>query len=92
MYMSALSIALAIPHPSLPIYPGLALGLAISSTLFFVNLIPFMKFDGYYAICDYFAFPNLRDRAFKLARAWLARAAGDRAADRGAAAAHPRPA
>jgi putative peptide zinc metalloprotease protein len=73
MYMSALTIVLVLLDPSVPIYPGLALVLAISSVLVFVNLNPFLKFDGYYAICDYFGFANLRDRSFKLARAWLSK-------------------
>jgi len=71
IFIAALSIALALLHPSLPIYPGLALALVIQSALAFITLIPFLKFDGYYAICDYFNFANLRDRSFKLARAWL---------------------
>ena len=71
IFIAGLSIALALLHPSLPIYPGLALALVIQSALAFVTLIPFLKFDGYYAICDYFNFANLRDRSFKLARAWL---------------------
>jgi multidrug efflux pump subunit AcrA (membrane-fusion protein) len=73
LFMSALSIVLALVHPGLPIYPGLALYLVIAIAFAFVTLIPFVKFDGYYAICDYFGFPNLRDRSFKLARAWLSK-------------------
>jgi multidrug resistance efflux pump len=73
MSLSALAIVLVVLHPSVAIYPGLALALIISSALGFVNLNPFLKFDGYYAICDYFGFPNLRARSFKLARAWLYR-------------------
>jgi multidrug resistance efflux pump len=71
MFNSVLAIVLVLMRPSVPIYPGLALVLVIASALVFVNLNPFLKFDGYYAICDYFGFPNLRDRSFKLARAWL---------------------
>jgi putative peptide zinc metalloprotease protein len=73
LVLAALSITLALLNPSLPIYPGLALGLIITSGLAFVSLFPFIKNDGYYAICDYFNFPNLRNRSFKLARAWLGR-------------------
>jgi multidrug resistance efflux pump len=68
------SIALTLLRPSLPMFPGLALGLVLQIAFAFVALIPFVKFDGYYTICDYVGFPNLRDRSFKLARAWL----GDR--------------
>ncbi len=71
MWMSTLSIVLVLLHPSVAVYPGLALALVLSSVLVFLNLVPFVKFDGYYAICDYFGFSNLRDRSFKLARAWL---------------------
>ena len=71
MCMSAIAILLMLLRPSFPIYPGLTLALVLSSVLVFVNLVPFVKLDGYYAICDYFGFPNLRDRSFKLARAWL---------------------
>ncbi len=72
-WMSTLAIVLLVLKPSIPIYPGLALALALASVFVFANLIPFVKFDGYYAICDYFGFPNLRDRSFKLARAWLSK-------------------
>jgi multidrug resistance efflux pump len=71
--ISGLAILLVLLRPSFPFYPGLTLALLIASGLVFVNLIPFVKFDGYYAICEYFGFPNLRDRSFKLASAWLQR-------------------
>jgi multidrug resistance efflux pump len=73
LFISAQTIALVLLHPSLPIYPGLSLYVVIAIAFVFVTLIPFVKFDGYYAICDYFGFPNLRDRSFKLARAWLSK-------------------
>ncbi len=73
IYISTTSITLALLYPSLPIYPGLALDLVLESTMAFVTLIPLLKFDGYYAICDYFNFPNMRDRSFRLMRAWFAR-------------------
>ncbi|HEU4733137.1 MAG TPA: PqqD family peptide modification chaperone [Kofleriaceae bacterium] len=73
LFMSALSMLLVVLDPGLPIYPGLALMLVVTSLLVFATLIPFVKFDGYYAVCDYFGFPNLRDRSFKLARAWLSK-------------------
>lgn len=71
LLLAALAIALAILSPSVVVYPGLALGLIVTSGLAFMSLFPFVKNDGYYALCDYFGFPNLRDRSFKLARAWL---------------------
>lgn len=39
-----------------------------------VNLNPFMRFDGYYALSDYLDIPNLQSRAFKLAT-WAMREA-----------------
>ena len=36
------------------------------------NLNPFVEFDGYYMVSDYFGIPNLRKRAFAYSRAWLA--------------------
>lgn len=73
LILAMLAIVLASLNPDVPVYPGLALGLIITSGLAFMSLFPFIKNDGYYALCDYFGFPNLRDRAFKLARAWLGR-------------------
>ena len=37
----------------------------------FVNLNPFMRFDGYYLVSDVLAIPNLQQRAFALGRWWL---------------------
>jgi multidrug resistance efflux pump len=71
MSLSAIAIALMVLNPSVWIYPALALALVFGSVNVFANLIPFVKFDGYYAICDYFGFANLRARSFKLAGAWL---------------------
>ncbi len=71
--MAGLAIILALLQPSVPIYPGLTLVLFIGSALVFVNLNPFLKFDGYYAICDTLGFSNLRDRSSKLVRAWLSK-------------------
>jgi multidrug efflux pump subunit AcrA (membrane-fusion protein) len=71
VFLSMHSMLVAVLRPSLPIYSGLALGLLISTTVVFFNLIPLLKLDGYYALCDYVGFPNLRDRSFTLTRAWL---------------------
>lgn len=38
-----------------------------------VNLSPFMRFDGYFALCDALDQPNLHERSFALARWWLRR-------------------
>lgn len=42
-------------------------------TTVLVNLSPFMRFDGYFLLCDALDMPNLHDRAFAQARAWLRR-------------------
>ena len=39
-------------------------------TLF--NFNPLIKLDGYYMLSDYLEIPNLRDKAFRALRAWLA--------------------
>lgn len=36
----------------------------------FVNLNPFMRFDGYYILADAWGIPNLQNRAFATARWW----------------------
>lgn len=38
-----------------------------------VNVSPFLRFDGYYLLCDALDFPNLHERSFALARAALRR-------------------
>jgi putative peptide zinc metalloprotease protein len=43
----------------------------VSSVL--INLSPFMRFDGYFLLCDLLDFPNLHERSFAQARVWLRR-------------------
>nr|VFK51380.1 MAG: putative peptide zinc metalloprotease protein [Candidatus Kentron sp. TC] len=38
---------------------------------FAVNLLPFLRFDGYYLLSDWLETPNLHQRAFALGRWWL---------------------
>jgi len=71
VFVGVQAIVLALLNPDLVIYSGLALALIIVSAVAFLTLIPLVKSDGYFALCDYFAFPNLRERSFKLARAAL---------------------
>lgn len=40
-------------------------------TSLFMNLSPFMRFDGYYLFSDYLDIPNLQDRAFTLGKWYL---------------------
>jgi multidrug efflux pump subunit AcrA (membrane-fusion protein) len=68
---SGLAIILAVLHPDVTIYPGFALTLLFASAIVLVNLIPFVKLDGYYLLCDLLRQINLRDRSFQFARGWL---------------------
>lgn len=43
----------------------------VSSVL--INLSPFMRFDGYFLLCDTLDMPNLHERSFAAARWWLRR-------------------
>ncbi len=36
-----------------------------------INASPFMRFDGYFLLCDWLDMPNLHGRAFALGRWWL---------------------
>lgn len=73
IYQSTQAIVLSVLNPDVPIYHGLLLGLIVGLTLAFITLIPFVKNDGYYAICDYFEQPNLRERSFRVTSAVLQR-------------------
>jgi len=37
----------------------------------FVNLNPFMRFDGYHILADWWGIPNLQSRGFAVARWWI---------------------
>ena len=37
----------------------------------FVNLNPFMRFDGYYLLSDMLDIPNLQERSFKISKSWI---------------------
>lgn len=72
---AALVITLAILNPDVAVYNGLALSLFLASGVLALNLIPFIKLDGYYLLCDLLGQTNLRDRAFRFTKAWLSRRA-----------------
>jgi putative peptide zinc metalloprotease protein len=40
-------------------------------TSLFMNISPFMRFDGYYLLSDYLDIPNLQERAFNLGKWYL---------------------
>lgn len=73
LWFSLLALALALFAPTVAIYSGLALGLIVGAAFSFLTLIPFLKNDGYYALADALNIPNLRERSFKQARAWVAK-------------------
>lgn len=43
---------------------------SIAATLA-VNASPFMRFDGYFLLCDFLGMPNLHHRSFAFARWWI---------------------
>ena len=66
MVSSALVALLAVVPRSVAIYPALLLAFGINTGLAVgVNLIPFVKHDGYYALADALEIPNLRERSFE---------------------------
>ena len=38
-----------------------------------INVSPFMRFDGYFILCDVLDFPNLNERSTALAKTWMRR-------------------
>ncbi len=66
-----LFIFLAVLHPSVFMYTSAQLIMWLMVVVLFFNLIPFMKFDGYYALCDYVGVPNLRERSSRIMKSWL---------------------
>lgn len=71
VFLCTLFVVLAMIHPGLFIYQAGLLILWISVIMMLLNLVPFVKFDGYYALCDYWGVPNLRERSMKLLKGWL---------------------
>lgn len=73
VFIAIESMLLAMLDPEAPFYSGIALSLIFQLGEGIWGLIPFMKTDGYYAICDYYHFPNLKERGNKIATAWLSK-------------------
>jgi multidrug efflux pump subunit AcrA (membrane-fusion protein) len=71
--VSAVLVAfLAVVPRSVPIYPALLLAFGLNTSFaVLANVIPFIKFDGYYALADALEIPNLRERSFEYAGALL---------------------
>ena len=38
-----------------------------------LNASPFMRFDGYFLLCDWLDLPNVHERAGEMAQAWMRR-------------------
>jgi putative peptide zinc metalloprotease protein len=47
------------------------LGTTSFATTIAINASPFMRFDGYFLLCDFVGMPNLHGRSFAYARWWL---------------------
>ncbi|HET9619713.1 MAG TPA: PqqD family peptide modification chaperone, partial [Kofleriaceae bacterium] len=69
--LCSIFVILAIVHPTIFFYQAMLVNLWVAVVMMFLNLVPFLKFDGYYALGDYAGVPNLRERSFKLLAAWL---------------------
>lgn len=65
--------ALALLDPSFPLWTGLVWLAIVELAAAYNNFIPLVKYDGYYALADYLAIPNLRERSFAYLRAYLQR-------------------
>lgn len=59
--------------PSLAIWQGVALANCIVIYWNFVSVVPFLKYDAYYAVAEYLGMANLRERSFEYLRASLAK-------------------
>jgi multidrug efflux pump subunit AcrA (membrane-fusion protein) len=56
---------LALSDPSFPLWQGFALANCLVLWWNFLSVIPFVKFDAYYAVCEYVGVANLRERSFE---------------------------
>lgn len=65
--------ALAIIDPSFPLWTGLVWLSIVQIVATYSNFIPLVKYDGYYALADYLAIANLRERSFAYVRGTLQR-------------------
>jgi putative peptide zinc metalloprotease protein len=68
----AMSAWLVLPEGALKSMAFFIVGVSFISTLL-VNLTPFMRFDGYYALSDYLGIENLHARAFAQAKGYVKR-------------------
>lgn len=73
IFVSLATILITFIHPSVFFVQALQLNILFATFSVFTNLIPFLKLDGYYALCDIVGIPNLRERSFKLLKARLGR-------------------
>ena len=73
MAMMVMLVFCSLLSPSVPGWHGLVVGTLLGVTIVFENLIPFVPFDGYFALGDYVKILNLRDRSFAYVWATLGR-------------------
>lgn len=75
MVSAVLVLLLAVVPRTVVVYPGLLVAFGINTSFVVaLNLIPFVKYDGYYALADHLGIPNLRERSFEYLRVRLQRA------------------
>lgn len=59
----------------LPAGPARSVAFLVATSIWvatvFINLSPFMRFDGYYVLSDWLEMPNLHARAFAMAQWWM---------------------
>ncbi|HEU0037038.1 MAG TPA: PqqD family peptide modification chaperone [Kofleriaceae bacterium] len=75
LVLCLLVILLSVLQSDVAFYGALYINMYIAVAALAGNLIPFMKLDGYYTLCEILAIPNLRERSFKLLKSrvggWL---------------------
>jgi multidrug efflux pump subunit AcrA (membrane-fusion protein)/Zn-dependent protease len=63
-------ITVGLFQPSMFFFHAAHLHIYIAMIALFSNLVPFLKLDGYYALCDILGTPNLRERSFRTLKAY----------------------
>jgi multidrug efflux pump subunit AcrA (membrane-fusion protein)/Zn-dependent protease len=63
-------IVVGLFQPSMFFFNAAHLHVYIAMIALISNLVPFLKLDGYYALCDILGTPNLRERSFRTLKAY----------------------
>lgn len=66
-------VLLAVTNPTSFFYRAVYIHLCFAAVSLVGNVVPFMKYDGYYFLCDLLGTPNLRERSFKLLKSSLSK-------------------